>query len=246
MFKTIFAGIALLVAGAANAAVFAPSFDGPDLDPGFIVEEPEGFTHTVGFGTVVLSKIQGAGNGFLGRRTSTYSYDFGPAVSEFVAKLTVNTTQLGNTHFEFGIKGTKIQTLFSIQANTYAAFASELFDPGNYSGQIDQLMGNVSNLEIRYSNNTITMLRNNDTIRLVTGADQANTFYFRTVNFLGEEPNYTTAFVSHVSITTPDVCGAAPCTSGTPEPANWALLIAGFGLTGATLRRRRAGKISFA
>ena len=35
------------------------------------------------------------------------------------------------------------------------------------------------------------------------------------------------------------VISAADIKPGVPEPANWALLIAGFGLTGATLRRRR-------
>lgn len=40
-----------------------------------------------------------------------------------------------------------------------------------------------------------------------------------------------------------DVCGEGfPCATvaSVPEPANWALLIAGFGLTGAALRLRRA------
>ena len=33
--------------------------------------------------------------------------------------------------------------------------------------------------------------------------------------------------------------GAPPSNGGVPEPASWALMIAGFGLTGAMLRRRR-------
>ncbi len=36
--------------------------------------------------------------------------------------------------------------------------------------------------------------------------------------------------------------GAA--TGGVPEPANWAMLIAGFGLTGAVMRRRRASAVA--
>ncbi len=36
------------------------------------------------------------------------------------------------------------------------------------------------------------------------------------------------------------VVNAVPAIGGVPEPASWALLIAGFGLTGAALRRRRA------
>ncbi|OYW83985.1 MAG: hypothetical protein B7Z20_11720 [Sphingobium sp. 32-64-5] len=34
--------------------------------------------------------------------------------------------------------------------------------------------------------------------------------------------------------------GASGSVGGVPEPASWALLIAGFGLTGAAMRRRRA------
>jgi hypothetical protein len=33
--------------------------------------------------------------------------------------------------------------------------------------------------------------------------------------------------------------GAARVDPGVPEPASWAMLIAGFGLTGAAMRRRR-------
>ncbi|WP_310473993.1 PEPxxWA-CTERM sorting domain-containing protein [Sandarakinorhabdus sp.] len=42
----------------------------------------------------------------------------------------------------------------------------------------------------------------------------------------------------NLSWTGPAVGG--PGVGGVPEPASWAMLIAGFGLTGATLRRRRA------
>lgn len=38
--------------------------------------------------------------------------------------------------------------------------------------------------------------------------------------------------------------GYAAVTGSVPEPANWALLIAGFGLTGATMRRRSVVQIS--
>jgi hypothetical protein len=37
-----------------------------------------------------------------------------------------------------------------------------------------------------------------------------------------------------------DVADPAPPTTGVPEPTTWALLVAGFGLAGASLRRRRA------
>ena len=34
--------------------------------------------------------------------------------------------------------------------------------------------------------------------------------------------------------------------AGTPEPATWALMVGGFGLVGAAMRRRRAVRVSFA
>lgn len=61
MFKMIFAVGIVATTAAANAAVYAPSFDGPGLDPTISVVESPGVTHTVAFGTLVISKIAGAG-----------------------------------------------------------------------------------------------------------------------------------------------------------------------------------------
>lgn len=38
--------------------------------------------------------------------------------------------------------------------------------------------------------------------------------------------------------------GGGPATGSVPEPASWAMLIAGFGLTGAAMRRRRVAVVS--
>ena len=45
------------------------------------------------------------------------------------------------------------------------------------------------------------------------------------------------AAFDNIVITADDIGGGVP---GVPEPASWAMLIAGFGLTGAAMRRRRA------
>jgi hypothetical protein len=240
--KMLAAGALLVSATAASAAVYAPTFAGPDLDMGFSVTESAGFTHTVGFGTVVLSKAQNAGGGFQGRLTSLYSVDFpfGPSVPEYVARLTVDASQLGNTKFIFGVRGVVSQAVFWVDPTTVGGLTSELNDPGNYSGPLIPRVGNNFDLEIMLKNNLLTLSSNGQVLKYGVGQDQINRLFFGTENFLGEEANYTTAFVTNVSITTPDVCGiAAPCTSGTPEPGSWALMIAGFGLTGTAMRRRR-------
>ena len=45
--------------------------------------------------------------------------------------------------------------------------------------------------------------------------------------------------VSHIAF-----WGSEPLTSGVPEPTTWALLISGFGLAGASLRRRRVSALA--
>jgi hypothetical protein len=50
------------------------------------------------------------------------------------------------------------------------------------------------------------------------------------LRFTGLAVSDSTAFIDNVSLATIDV----------PEPASWAMMIAGFGLTGAAMRRRRA------
>lgn len=57
---------------------------------------------------------------------------------------------------------------------------------------------------------------------------------FTMISFTETGGNLTDQYFGNI------VGGVVPASSATPEPANWALLIAGFGLLGATMRRRRA------
>ena len=65
--------------------------------------------------------------------------------------------------------------------------------------------------------------RTSSTVTLTAGTTYS-------LRFTGLAPGDSTAFIDNVSLATATV----------PEPASWALMIAGFGLTGATMRRRSA------
>jgi len=59
-----------------------------------------------------------------------------------------------------------------------------------------------------------------------------------TIRLAATIPGNAGVFFDHVSVTTADRGGAVP------EPATWALMIGGFGLAGAALRRRRAAVVA--
>jgi Concanavalin A-like lectin/glucanases superfamily/PEP-CTERM motif len=52
--------------------------------------------------------------------------------------------------------------------------------------------------------------------------------------------------VYNTSLTAQQVAGLTPPTGGVPEPAAWALMLAGFGLTGAAMRRRQSVRVTYA
>jgi hypothetical protein len=104
-------------------------------------------------------------------------------------------------------------------------------------------IGNIFNLEFLQDSQQMSVFINNSSVFVKASPFSPMKFKFGVSGNPYLEPSYTATFVSDFSVSTPDappICGvAAPCTGGVPEPANWALLIAGFGLTGAAMRRRR-------
>ncbi len=233
MLIKILAAAVLVSAGTAQAAVYAPSFAGPDLDPSISVVEGPGFTHTVGFGTLVISKLAGAG--FSG---ATFVPDIHPN-GDFNARLSVDLSQLGNNAFEFGFSNIYYYSSFYVNHDIVSTRLT--YDFSDTPSLFEARTGNEFLFEYSKINGVVEMFVNGVSKQsLYKGDNGSLDFFFQVSNTYNVDPNYTTAFVSDFRVTTPDICGiAAPCTSGTPEPASWALLIAGFGLTGAAMRRRR-------
>ncbi|MBC7506459.1 MAG: PEPxxWA-CTERM sorting domain-containing protein, partial [Sandarakinorhabdus sp.] len=240
----ILAAAVLALAAPGQAAVYAPSFDGPNLDASITVQEPTGLTHSVGFGTLVLSKAQGVGSdGPVYPMNSFYSAD-STATEDFSAQLTVNTAQLGKTSFVF--QGYGMNTLsLTISSQYIVGFISLQYSTSGRSIVIPAV-GTLFDLKITRVANLASVFANDQLLLSDYIEDQTTGFGFGTSNLFVFEPVYTTALVRNFTVTTPDLCSpAAPCTSGTPEPASWALLIAGFGPTGAAMRGRRAAQLKY-
>jgi type 1 fimbria pilin len=241
LFRNLAICAALVSATAASAAVYAPSFNGPVLDPSITVTEPAGFTHTVSLGTLVLSKFANAGQDtpytYL---YATYSPSFSPT-GNYEAKLTVNASQMGGSGFIFGAFGANSATSIAISQFGIVSFIS-LDDPWSGPYVSDVRQGNIFTLDILQKNDVMTLSVNGETSLSAARQNGPVQIYFSFANRFNSEENYTTAFVTNFSITTPDACaGNGICGGGTspvPEPASGMLLMAGLGLTGAVMRRR--------
>lgn len=66
----------------------------------------------------------------------------------------------------------------------------------------------------------------------------ATNVYFSLTSRRGNEQNYVES-VSSGFVTAISVAGPAAVTAAVPEPASWAMMMLGLGMTGAALRRRR-------
>ena len=81
-----------------------------------------------------------------------------------------------------------------------------------------------------------------DSIVLGNSTDRSSSFYFFPDGALGSNGVYPTSFgLFRATLTV----SGTPTSSAAPEPASWAMMIAGFGLLGAAMRRRKVA-MSFA
>ena len=81
-----------------------------------------------------------------------------------------------------------------------------------------------------------------DSIVLGNSIDRSSSYYFFPDGALGSNGVYPTSFGFFRAILT---VSGTPTSSAAPEPASWAMMIAGFGAIGMAMRRRKVA-VSFA
>ncbi len=254
------AAAALLAAASTSAAVYRPSFDGPDLDPSLTFTGDPGISYSNSFGTLGIFKAGG-----VTKASSIFVSNF-VVTGDFDAKLTLHGAKyLGSSQFFFqaALAGNP-EKLFgdANRDSDIRAFDGKNFYfgravlPGSLAGKLIFLADSDIVFQLRRSNGFSDLFIGGQLLSHLTVGNQVFppiTFNFGLINtgnafVFGEfvpdlDPADRAAFVSDFSITTPGACGlaaAATCVApGVPEPASWALLIAGFGLTGAAMRRQR-------
>jgi len=238
MRKVILAAAAL-AASAANAAVYHPSFDGPALDPTMTFQSYlAGSSYTVGFGTLALVRNHPS----LGAIIDTSFMTPG----DFDASITLDRSALGGAGAaliartaDFASE-TRIDTRGgTANATGYVQFDHHFPTTVDYVDTSPTMVMRLTRVGHLFS----TFVDGNLLASHVDLGD-ADTYLFSlyiegiSADRITPLPGYQAAFFSDFSVTTPDACGiASPCVGpGVPEPASWALFIAGFGLTGAALR----------
>lgn len=117
----------------------------------------------------------------------------------------------------------------------------------------------VSSLSFTFiANNLLTVGASVGAIELFSGSTLVGTQDFRVVDTDSFTPDLVSltglSSITGVRLTTTDFAGLAygnfrynfPATASVPEPASWAMMLAGFGLAGAVMRRRRGMRVAYA
>jgi hypothetical protein len=229
--KSLVAFGALLAATTASASVYAPSFAGPGLDPSLTFIGAPGMTYSVGGGTLGLYKAGGV-TGAEGNVYSSFS-----TTGDFTATLTLSRGALGFVGLAFAAYDNSI----GFPGSTYASPGTNVFSDGPNQFQ-SYVFGNFGAIASTDTLVTLKLTRSGNDFASFVDGTQVSSGSYAPVNPLTfmislcagtcistPDPADRAAFITDFSVTTPDV----------PEPASWALMIAGFGLTGGSLRSRR-------
>lgn len=243
----------LLLVGAAIiplpsfAAVFAPSFAGPSLDPGLSATGSSGTSFTVAGGTLALDQAAGAGEGdIFVTLTSPVSGDFvATVVASGASGVGLGRADLG---LEIGSPGWT-DTLADVFLNDNAGgVIGNIFQP-TVSGQFQPKSTDTLILTIARNGNTVTesydagsgsIVVNSATDPSLSGPIEIGLFLLEVAGDTAE--HYGTFSDFHV------VSGDDLAATSVPEPATTGLMASGVlalcGVSAAT--RRKSGSIRYA
>jgi hypothetical protein len=157
------------------------------------------------------------------------------AASPLTAVLTVGTTSVSLSHLLNGGDGQEHRYVYSDGSfsNLFVSVADEtLTGDDDTGGQVQLYVDH--NGPAFYASQDFDSPVDYTVQPGDTGAGSIDFFQYHDGDFVYSD--FLLASVSRVVVAVADPTGGA-----VPEPASWALMIAGFGLAGAALRRRRAG-----
>jgi len=121
----------------------------------------------------------------------------------------------------------------------------------DFDGAINSLMGEVTDFKVTFSGNSVVnafTLTTADLIGLYYSPAKFQILTASSPQFLLNSDNGPCAPLCSAIIAASgiDFTVQVPSISAVPEPATWALMILGFGLVGAAMRRRRTLTVRYA
>ncbi|MBC7497965.1 MAG: PEP-CTERM sorting domain-containing protein [Sphingomonadaceae bacterium] len=223
---------ALILSANTSAAVYHPDLTGPTLDPTLSFAGGGGFTYSTGPGGLGLYKAGGVVTGEARIRTTFTT------AGDFVAKATVGRGALGNVGLDLAAYDATI-----VDAASTTAFPGfNIFSNGPGDIQSYNINGVATDTGSAASEVTFELRRTGtlyesllDGVVVNSGTyTAAHPFTFllslcAATCIAGNDAADRAGFVHDFRVTTPSV----------PEPASWALMVAGFGAVGIVARRRR-------
>jgi hypothetical protein len=199
--------------GAGQAATFSDSLLETGLNPNLSVGQTPGYDYATPGDGLVLSHGDGLPNGVVGAN-SVFTFSGAFTLSVDVAGLTTGLSDLGEAGLVVSA-GSSFSDVFGF--NNTRNFGN------NGLGML------LSDVPIGPDLDLLTISGNSGSTPFVLGM-------FLLQEFNGTVANQVT--FTNLNLVADTITGVAQ--TGVPEPAAWALMIAGFGLAGAALRRRRS------
>jgi hypothetical protein len=225
-----FAIAAAMAASSAAAGVYAPSLAGPGLDPSLGFSGSAGMTYTVGGGTLALTKAAGV----TGAEGIVYS-SFQTA-GDFDARLTLDKAGLGFVGLDFAAYDSSVVAPISTTASPGVSLFSD--GPGQFQSYV---FGTFGAIYPAATTVTMRLLRSGNNFSSYVDGVLVSSATYAPANPL----TFLISLCAGTCISTPDlaertalITDFSVTTPGVPEPASWTMLLAGFALTGAAVRRR--------